>query len=192
MGLPAPRMENLCLIVGLGNPGSEYARTRHNAGFLVVERLAERWQAAWSLERKFNARLARAERGGRRVLLVEPQTFMNASGEAVGAVAEFYQVPADQIARGGGRCGFAAGRTPVATGWQQRRSSRPGVHRTTFEHAGLCAAAGRDRPPAGRPRDYRLRAGSIWFDGSRAWLIKFWLWLPTRPSAGWTPAYRKQ
>ncbi len=86
-------MENLYLIVGLGNPGADYARTRHNAGFLVTERLAERWRARWNYENKFNARLARTERGSRRVLLCEPQTYMNASGEAVGAVAAFYQIP---------------------------------------------------------------------------------------------------
>ena len=86
-------MENLYLMVGLGNPGSEYARTRHNAGFLVVERLAEKWRAVWSYEKKFSARVARAERDGRRVLLCEPQTYMNSSGEAVGALVEFYRVP---------------------------------------------------------------------------------------------------
>ena len=85
-------MENLYLIVGLGNPGADYARTRHNAGFLVADRLAERWRAGWNYEKKFNARLARAERGSQRVLLCEPQTYMNASGEAVGAVVAFYQV----------------------------------------------------------------------------------------------------
>jgi PTH1 family peptidyl-tRNA hydrolase len=86
-------MENLYLIVGLGNPGAEYARTRHNAGFLVAERLAERWQTSWTYEKKFNARLARAERDGRKVLLCEPQTFMNSSGEAVAAVLAFYRIP---------------------------------------------------------------------------------------------------
>jgi PTH1 family peptidyl-tRNA hydrolase len=90
-------MENLHLIVGLGNPGSEYARTRHNAGFLVVERLAERWQAAWTLEKKFSARLARTERDGRKLVLCEPQTFMNCSGEAAGAVRDFYRVPPEQV-----------------------------------------------------------------------------------------------
>jgi peptidyl-tRNA hydrolase, PTH1 family len=85
-------MENLYLIVGLGNPGAEYARTRHNAGFLVAERLAGRWQAGWAYEKKFNARLASAQRKSRRVLLCEPQTYMNASGEAVAAVVAFYRV----------------------------------------------------------------------------------------------------
>jgi peptidyl-tRNA hydrolase, PTH1 family len=85
-------MENLRLIVGLGNPGAEYAQTRHNAGFTLVERLAQRWQAGWTNERKFNARVARAEREGVRVLLCQPQTFMNLSGEAVGALASFYRV----------------------------------------------------------------------------------------------------
>ncbi len=85
-------MENLYLIVGLGNPGADYTRTRHNVGFLVVERLAQQWRAPWTSEKKFQARLARGELGERRVLLCEPQTFMNASGEAVGAVTAFYQV----------------------------------------------------------------------------------------------------
>ncbi|HWW02696.1 MAG TPA: aminoacyl-tRNA hydrolase [Candidatus Acidoferrum sp.] len=85
-------MENLYLIVGLGNPGSDYARTRHNAGFLVLDRLVERWRASWAYEKKFNARLARAELGARRVLLCQPQTFMNASGEAVMAVKDFFRV----------------------------------------------------------------------------------------------------
>jgi PTH1 family peptidyl-tRNA hydrolase len=90
-------MENLHLIVGLGNPGAEYARTRHNAGFLLVEKLAERWRARWALEKKFNARVARAESGERRVVLCEPQTFMNLSGEAVAAVIKFYQIAAAQM-----------------------------------------------------------------------------------------------
>ena len=85
-------MENWYLIVGLGNPGTEYARTRHNAGFVVVQALATRWRVDWSMESRFKARVARAERGGRKALLCEPQTFMNLSGEAVGAVAAFYRV----------------------------------------------------------------------------------------------------
>jgi PTH1 family peptidyl-tRNA hydrolase len=90
-------MENLHLIVGLGNPGGEYAKTRHNAGFLLVERLAAHWLAGWTYEKKFNVRMARAERGGARVLLCEPQTYMNSSGEAVGPLAAFYRLPPGRL-----------------------------------------------------------------------------------------------
>jgi len=91
-------MEQWHLIVGLGNPGAEYAKTRHNAGFLVVERLAECWRASWKLEKKFNARVAKMDLDGTRVLLCQPQTFMNLSGEAVGALMNFYRVvPADLL-----------------------------------------------------------------------------------------------
>jgi len=90
-------MESVHLIVGLGNPGAAYAQTRHNAGFLLVERLAQRWKWNWAEERKFKARVAKGQQAGRRVLICQPQTFMNLSGEAVGAVAGFYQVTPDQI-----------------------------------------------------------------------------------------------
>jgi len=90
-------MEPLHLIVGLGNPGADYTKTRHNAGFLLVETLAARWRAAWKNERKFNARLARAEHQGGRVLLCQPQTFMNASGETVGALVNFYRLPRTRV-----------------------------------------------------------------------------------------------
>lgn len=86
-------MENLRLIVGLGNPGRKYARTRHNAGFMVADELAGRWKAEWALEKKFDAAVAKVDRDGLRLVLCKPQTFMNASGEAVGAVAGFYKVP---------------------------------------------------------------------------------------------------
>ncbi|MBI5386567.1 MAG: aminoacyl-tRNA hydrolase [Verrucomicrobia bacterium] len=79
------------LIVGLGNPGEEYARTRHNAGFRVVEALAGRWRAGWTFEKKFDARMAKAERDGKRVWLCEPLSFMNASGGVVRAVSDYYQ-----------------------------------------------------------------------------------------------------
>ncbi len=86
-------MEDLYLIVGLGNPGSEYARTRHNAGFLLAERLAARWNAAWSYEKRFNVRLASARQEKGKVLLCQPQTYMNSSGQAVAALVAFYRVP---------------------------------------------------------------------------------------------------
>ena len=90
-------MESMYLIVGLGNPGAEYARTRHNAGFLLVEKLAGRWRMEWTMERKFLARVARGVVGGQRVLLCQPQTFMNLSGEAVGEINGFYRLPLDRM-----------------------------------------------------------------------------------------------
>ncbi len=85
-------MENEYLVVGLGNPGREYERTRHNAGFMVVERFAARWKLDWSLEKKFSARIARADCDGRRVWFCEPQTYMNLSGEAVGEFLAFRKI----------------------------------------------------------------------------------------------------
>jgi len=90
-------MEDLHLIVGLGNPGAEYAKTRHNAGFMLVELLAARWRADWNNEKKFQSRVAKTERNGKRLVLSEPQTFMNLSGEAVGALMKFYQLPLKQL-----------------------------------------------------------------------------------------------
>jgi PTH1 family peptidyl-tRNA hydrolase len=90
-------MEDTFLIVGLGNPGAEYARTRHNAGFLLVEKLAAQWKCDWANEKKFRARLAKASRNGKRVLLCEPQTFMNESGETVGPLLNFYQLPPGRL-----------------------------------------------------------------------------------------------
>jgi len=92
-----PRVENLYLIAGLGNPGKAYARTRHNAGFLVAENLARRWRANWTEGKKFHVRLARVERDDRKLLLCEPQTYMNTSGEAVRALVDYYQVPLNQV-----------------------------------------------------------------------------------------------
>jgi PTH1 family peptidyl-tRNA hydrolase len=90
-------MENLSLIVGLGNPGRKYVRTRHNAGFRLAEILANRWRAGWTEEKKFKARLAWAERGECKLLLCQPQTYMNLSGEAVGALVNFYHASKERV-----------------------------------------------------------------------------------------------
>lgn len=90
-------MENEYLIVGLGNPGREYERTRHNAGFMVAERLAGLWKASWSVEKKFSARIATVERDEKRVWLCQPQTYMNLSGESVGAVVGFRKFELERV-----------------------------------------------------------------------------------------------
>lgn len=96
-GPAAVPVPDLHLIAGLGNPGPEYAQTRHNAGFLVVEELAQRWNVVWHEEGRFQARLARGSRDGRPVLLMQPLTYMNASGEAVGAVLRFHRLPPERL-----------------------------------------------------------------------------------------------
>jgi peptidyl-tRNA hydrolase, PTH1 family len=90
-------MENLYLIVGLGNPGEAYALTRHNAGFRLVEELARRWKARWALEKKFNARLAKGGLDGTRARLCEPLSYMNESGVVVQAVTAYFEVPAERL-----------------------------------------------------------------------------------------------
>lgn len=84
------------LIVGLGNPGDKYYLTRHNAGFLMMDYLSQR--LGFKLDRsKFKALTAEATISGKRVLLMKPQTFMNASGEAVQAAAAFYKIPMENV-----------------------------------------------------------------------------------------------
>ena len=90
-------MENAYLIAGLGNPGAEYAGTRHNVGFLAVDRFAVKLGSEWNLEEKFQTRLARAELDGRKLLLCEPQTYMNASGEAVRTMTDYFKVPLGRL-----------------------------------------------------------------------------------------------
>jgi PTH1 family peptidyl-tRNA hydrolase len=82
----------LKLVVGLGNPGAEYARTRHNAGFWYVDELARSAGGNWRRESRFQCELARASVAGQELWLVKPQTFMNKSGAAVQAVASFYRI----------------------------------------------------------------------------------------------------
>lgn len=84
------------LIAGLGNPGRQYRNNRHNIGFMMLDRLADRLDAAFSrMESK--ALVTKAEYRGRRLVLAKPQTFMNLSGQAVGALARFYKVPLENI-----------------------------------------------------------------------------------------------
>src|SRR5580700_8075152 len=89
--------EPLKLIVGLGNPGPEYARTRHNAGFQLIEELARRHGATFRNEPRQHGELARARIAASELWLLKPMTYMNHSGDAVHSVASFYKVPPEQI-----------------------------------------------------------------------------------------------
>ena len=83
------------LVVGLGNPGREYAQNRHNVGQLVVEELARRHDGSWRA--KFSGRLAEVRIDGHKVGLLKPETFMNESGRSVQAAAKFYKLEPDAI-----------------------------------------------------------------------------------------------
>jgi len=85
------------LIVGLGNPGPEYADTRHNAGFWFVDQLARRYGACFRNENKFFGDACKAIIEGRDVWLLKPMTFMNRSGQSVAALARFYKIPVEAI-----------------------------------------------------------------------------------------------
>ena len=87
----------LKLIVGIGNPGEQYARTRHNAGFWFISRFADLQGATFREEKKFFGRAALASYESKEIRLLMPNTFVNESGKAVGAIANFYKIPARQI-----------------------------------------------------------------------------------------------
>jgi PTH1 family peptidyl-tRNA hydrolase len=92
-GKSAPTLD--LLVVGLGNPGREYERTRHNAGWLVVDELARRLAGSW--RSKFSGRLAEVRLDGTRLALLKPETFMNDSGRSVAAAAKFFKVAPESL-----------------------------------------------------------------------------------------------
>jgi len=86
------------LVVGLGNPGPQYAKTRHNIGFMVADLLAARMGTSFKVHKRSGAEVATGRLGGRAVVLAKPRTYMNESGRHVGPLAKFYSVaPADVV-----------------------------------------------------------------------------------------------
>ena len=85
------------LIVGLGNPGADYVDTRHNAGFWFLDLLADHLSLSFRFEKRYNADEARYRSGGKEIFLLKPQTYMNRSGQSVGAVARFYKLKPQQM-----------------------------------------------------------------------------------------------
>jgi PTH1 family peptidyl-tRNA hydrolase len=93
---PRPQGSSLdLLVVGLGNPGREYARNRHNAGYLVADELARRHGGAW--RSKFAGQVAEIRLDGHKVALLKPETYMNESGRSVGAAARFFKLEPDAV-----------------------------------------------------------------------------------------------
>ena len=84
------------IVVGLGNPGKEYEHTRHNAGFIAIDKLAEKYNCSIT-KMKYKALIADCTIAGKRVLFMKPQTFMNLSGEAVTQAMNFYKIPPENV-----------------------------------------------------------------------------------------------
>lgn len=85
------------IIVGLGNPGTKYQNTRHNAGFLALDFLAAHFGVSFRDEKKFQASIAEVQNGEQKILLVKPLTFMNCSGEAVSALLRYYKLTPKEV-----------------------------------------------------------------------------------------------
>lgn len=85
------------LIAGLGNPGSQYDKTRHNAGFWFIDELARRFSGKFAPEKRFSGGVCKLQAGSQTVWLIKPMTFMNRSGLAVRQLSNFYQIPVEQI-----------------------------------------------------------------------------------------------
>jgi peptidyl-tRNA hydrolase, PTH1 family len=83
------------LVVGLGNPGARYRATRHNAGYMVVDRIAERLDGGW--RSRFSGLLCELRDGDQRVALLKPETYMNDSGRSVSAALRFYKLPPERL-----------------------------------------------------------------------------------------------
>lgn len=101
------------LIVGLGNPGQEYEKTRHNAGFLFLDYL---YSGSWLNEPRFNGQTAILKIGNEQIRLLKPMTFMNRSGQAVGNMARYYKVEPSEILVVHDELDFKAGRIKLKKG----------------------------------------------------------------------------
>lgn len=109
-------MSTLKLIVGLGNPGQQYAQTRHNAGFWFVERIAQDFNITLSPDKKFHGRVGRGQVHGQDVRLLLPDTFMNKSGEAVVPMVNFYDIANDELLISHDELDLDVGRMRLKTG----------------------------------------------------------------------------
>jgi PTH1 family peptidyl-tRNA hydrolase len=146
------------LVVGLGNPGREYARNRHNAGYLVVDELARRHDGSWKA--KFNGQLADVRIDGHKVALLKPETYMNDSGRSVKAAMQFFKLEPDTVLVVNDESDLPSGRLQARLGGGF--AGHNGL-RSVAEHLGtpdfLRLRVGVGRPERGDPRplaDYVL------------------------------------
>ena len=104
------------LIVGLGNPGQQYEKTRHNAGFLFLERLISDYNSSWAKEAKFQGWITNCLISSQKIVLLKPDTFMNRSGQSVGKIARYYKLAVDEILVVHDELDFVAGMVKLKKG----------------------------------------------------------------------------
>lgn len=157
-------MSPVKLIVGLGNPGDQYEKTRHNAGFWFVEDIARQNGEQFRPETKFFGEVAKIHLGTQECWLLKPSTFMNRSGRSIQALANFYKIPVESILVAHDELDLPAGTARLKKG---------GGH---GGHNGL-----RDTIPAlGSPDFYRLRIG-IGHPGHKSQVVDYVLKAPSKP-----------
>ncbi len=156
-------MNGIQLIVGLGNPGSEYESTRHNAGFWWIDQLCQQTGAKLNFEAKFFGHAGRVKLAGEEFWALKPTTFMNLSGRAVGALAKFYKISPESVLVVHDELDLPAGTVKLKQG---------GGH---GGHNGLKDISAQ----LGTPNFWRLRLG-IGHPGDRNLVSNFVLHAPTR------------
>lgn len=161
----------IALVVGLGNPGPEYAATRHNAGAWLVDECARRAGTSFAVEAKLGGELARGHQGGGALWLFKPGSYMNVSGQAVQRVASFYKIPAEAILVAHDELELAPGEV---------RLKRGGGH---AGHNGL-----RDLAKHVGADTWRLRLGIGRPEGKKMDVADYVLARPTREERAWIDA----
>lgn len=154
----------LKLIVGLGNPGPEYARTRHNAGFWLVDELARRSGGTLRSDSRHQGELAKVRVDGTELWLLKPLSFMNRSGGPVQSVANFYKIPVDSILVAYDDLDFPPGIIRLKQGGGGSRAQWDTGHCAAGRRSVL-ALADRDRASGGPVRGVELCAGAAFSRG---------------------------
>ena len=158
------------LIVGLGNPGSQYRHNRHNIGFMAVDEIIRRHNLS-EPKKRFQALVSEGAIGGEKVLLMKPQTFMNLSGQAVQAAAAFYKIPLDHVIVFHDEIDLISGK--IRTKFAGGAAGHNGL-RSIDEHLGR--DYWRVRLGIGHPGDKEMVTGHVLGDfakADKAWLEKF-------------------
>jgi len=152
----------MLLLVGLGNPGVEYAKNRHNIGFMALDSIAARHGFA-PFRKKFHGQIAEGEIGGEKVLALKPETFMNESGRAVTAAATFYKIPPEDIIVLHDEIDLAAGKVRV-----KRGGGHAGHNGLRSIHAHIGPDYGRVRIGVGHPGEKDRVTGHVLKDFAKA------------------------